>query len=152
MEAHIQHLESSALCAFDGLHKHTLSLQHVQPENIEVFTITFTGKTSATNLLGPGNSLLDHLAGQGGFERRPLKKKRKAALPFDNQVTLQFKGSGGFKKAVKVFHNGRIHVTGCKSPVEFETVSRAVCKQLTIITGKEVSTEHMAYLKRISKE
>lgn len=143
MEQQAMMLESSSLRTFDGLHQHNTTLKNLKPERLEVFTMTFTGHTTAANLLGPGNRLGDSLVGKGGFERRPPNKRRRPARAFENQVTLQFKGEGGFKKAVKIFNNGRIHVAGCKSAAEFASVSRAVCTQLTAVTGTEVYASDM---------
>ena len=142
----VRRLEASATREFDALHRHDATLRNYAPARLEVFIMTFTGATTGRDLLPPGNSLLEDMAGKGGFVVKPPNRKRKAVpRPFDNQITLRYGGNNGteFCKAVKIFNNGALHVVGCKSAAEYERVSGAACEQLAAATGKDVRATDM---------
>ena len=48
---------------------------------------------------------------------------------FFNQATLSFRDTIS-SKSIKIFSNGKIHMTGCKSVYEFAKVARTVCEFL----------------------
>lgn len=55
-----------------------------------------------------------------------VRKNSKQDSVFLNQVTLSFRDSTS-KKSIKVFGNGTLHVTGCKSVHECMAVAETVC-------------------------
>lgn len=85
-----------------------------------VCTMTFTAKTSLASVCRSSVMVATSLVDGNG----PLgfSKKRMRDAGFFNQTTICH-GS----KSVKVFKNGRIHVTGCTSPAQFLEVAAAVC-------------------------
>lgn len=56
---------------------------------------------------------------------------------FYNQVTMRH-GT----KSIKVFNNGSMHVTGCKTPVDFLRVTTAVCRLMNDTAGIEPTPGH----------
>jgi hypothetical protein len=53
-----------------------------------------------------------------------------AARRFSNQLTVEFLGTTG-TKSIKIFNNGRLQITGCKTPKELFDVWLAVCSELS---------------------
>jgi TATA-box binding protein (TBP) (component of TFIID and TFIIIB) len=67
-------------------------------------------------------------------KRFPLKKK-KSTKAFYNQVTLQIKVKKDKYINMKVFKNGSIHMTGCKSPEAVVLALKKLCEELKIERG-----------------
>ena len=73
---------------------------------------------------------------QQALQQEPAEggKRRRPRLKFHNQLTLAFADESS-KKSVKVFRNGKLHVTGCKSLAEFDSLGRRVCEVLEAAVG-----------------
>lgn len=97
----------------------------------KISTMTVTAKLNARKVcrdsLAIALSLVD---GDGVFTSTGKKRKGKQRAQFYNQLTM-YHGT----KAVKVFENGSIHVTGCSSPMQFMDVASATCKMLQDTAG-----------------
>lgn len=124
------------LAAFRRMNDACSALRAVRVLPPNITTITFTGTLSATTL--PVESmraaaLVAHEFGDAieEFEvdddvSAKMSKKlggqpsASAAQRFRYQLPLKRRG-----KSVKIFHNGSLHVTGCRSPLEFLEVAEA---------------------------
>lgn len=121
------------MSAFDACHAASECLRSFRPLPLSVSTITFTGTLNVKRIdlaqLALGMEIgeeeddpfrLGCVGSGGGGDENPRKRKPRR---FHNQLPLVTPGG----KAVKVFHNGSIHVTGCASPVEFLDVVSRLC-------------------------
>lgn len=98
------------LCA---IHATNGRLGVIRPTPLSVSTMTIVGKLDATCV--PLKHILDHLQEFGDDDiALPLNDK---AAKFCNQVTLKCK-----RMSIKVFGNGKVQVTGCRSAVHFISV------------------------------
>ncbi len=112
--------------------------QNIRVLPLTLTTITFTGKLSVQAMdidaVKLGMLIYDELRGDGpptGFllaEDRP--RARRARKDFHNQLPLVTPAG----KAVKLFSNGKIHVTGCSSPIEFLDIVAKLCAFLPTVT------------------
>ena len=108
----------------------TLSLKRLKPCPLVISTITFTGKLSISEL-----SLVDvHLFMEMSDCDTVSVKKAKAGkkrlvsgepTTFYNNLELMVE-----RKAVKIFKNGSVHVTGCRSHYELVSTLEIVCEVL----------------------
>ena len=83
-----------------------------------VSTMTLLAKTNATLRFGALDDLLVALAVCDSKFDLLDPAKAKPSQPFDNQLTFKH-GT----KSIKMFTNGTVHATGCKSTREFEEVA-----------------------------
>ena len=125
------------LGAFRRMNDACSALKRVRVLPPSITTITFTGTLSCATL--PVESMraaalvaaeLDDPIGEFAVDDDVSAKTAKrlagqpsasAAQRFRYQLPLKRRG-----KSVKIFHNGSIHVTGCRSPLEFLEVAEAM--------------------------
>ena len=155
VEARLLDLSAAFLAAFDRVQRASDCLRHVRPLPLSLSTITFTGTldTSAVDLedvamgmeigaadddpfvLGAHGGCDDGGDGGGGDGGGGEPAKRGGAgckrrrKKFHNQLPLVTRAG----KAVKLFHNGSIHVTGCASPIEFLGIVADLCAFLPTV-------------------
>jgi TATA-box binding protein (TBP) (component of TFIID and TFIIIB) len=115
---------------------HLRSRRHrgMQPSPVNLTTMTITAALNLTKVCHQSLLLAAELAGDSGPITKAPDKKRKAKKrkapeadsrdpEFYNQVTLQH-GT----KSIKVFKNGSLQVTGCKSPLQFLGIAEDMCR------------------------
>lgn len=136
-------LSTAFLAAFDQVQSTSCGLRHIRPLPLSLSTITFTGKISMdrvdleTVALGMEIGAADEdpfVLGINGDlandeEHHHRKRPRRQRKKFHNQLPLVARSG----KAVKLFHNGSIHVTGCASPVEFLNIVDQLCAYLPTV-------------------
>lgn len=130
VEARLLDLSAAFLAAFDRVQRVNDRLRHIRPLPLSLSTITFTGMldTTAVDLddvamgmeIGAAEEDPFVLGVHGGGDDDKRRRKRKK---FHNQLPLVTRAG----KAVKLFHNGSIHVTGCASPIEFLGLVDELC-------------------------
>lgn len=59
---------------------------------------------------------------------------------FVNSTIVKFKRDGQNRKAIKVFNNGRLHITGAKSALEAIDDARTVCRIIDVAMGLKLGT------------
>lgn len=122
------HVDARISGALESMRSRVLShLLTTTPVKLTTMTITaMTNVKSVCRLaLMMGAEMLDD-CGKLSISNGTKKRKRGEEAPprsFYNQVTLTWNGS----KSIKVFDNGRIHVTGCTSILEFMDIVSGVC-------------------------
>ncbi len=127
------------------------SLRHIRVLPPNITTITFTGTLNVSTL--PVESMraaalvaaeLDDPIGEFQVDDDVSAKTRKrlgdkpsasAAQRFRYQLPLKRRG-----KSIKIFHNGSIHVTGCRSPLEFLEVAEATLDFIRHTTSANTTT------------
>jgi TATA-box binding protein (TBP) (component of TFIID and TFIIIB) len=143
VEEHLVRVADDFLCAFDATSD--VVTRHIGVHPLSVNTITFLGKLDvgvidlATVELGmmlydalravehqPGSGFLLRSEKPGGDTKKRQRRPRK---DFHNQLPLVTPAG----KAVKLFSNGKIHVTGCTSPIEFLDIAAQLCAFLPIV-------------------
>ena len=143
------------LDAFDAIDR--IELRHVRMLPLSVSTITFTGQLSVARVdlddVGLGMQILQDVSADPEFvigsefheptdaPDAPATKRRKK---FHNQLPIRTPAG----KAIKLFPNGKIHVTGCPSPIEFLDVAVRLCEFLPGVCtlpggGAAVRLEHL---------
>lgn len=154
MERRFDELGRAFLAAFETADCINRELTHIRPLPLSVSTITFTGSlnVSAIDLsdvalglrigamaaeadtpfrLGRIGGNDDNSDEDNDAPARPAKKRGKRKQKFQNQLPLVTPAG----KAVKLFHNGSIHVTGCGSAVEFLAVVESLCAFLPSVAS-----------------
>ena len=102
----------------------------------KVSTMTVTARLNTSKVcresLAIALSLVDGDGALSATKKRTNKKscKRKPRAEFYNQITM-YHGT----KSLKIFRNGRMHVTGCASPMQFLDVASAACKMIQDTAG-----------------
>jgi TATA-box binding protein (TBP) (component of TFIID and TFIIIB) len=125
--------------------KKSTDMEKMQPNQIKLSTMTMFSK-----LIVPSNFNLSHVIEvflKEGLEKIreyiglevhisfPVRKTQtirgKSINNFYNQLTMWYKD--GTKKSIKLFINGNVHVTGCRSLKEYVCLVRRVCMFLNNI-------------------
>jgi len=107
-----------ALCTMNGR-----ALSSMAPSPCAVSTMTISGKLNVADVC-PTQLLV---AVDWMDSSTPLSTARCTRKPqFNNQVSVRY-GT----KSIKMFRNGSVHVTGCKTPGEFVQAVTAVCVAMT---------------------
>lgn len=95
----------------------------IAPTPVALSTMTITARTSATSVCRDSMMIAASLVdGDGPIGLASSKKRKRPMATFYNQVTLRYD-----TKSVKVFNNGTMHITGCRSPADFVEVASTVC-------------------------
>lgn len=143
MDATLAELGAAFRRAFESCEATNAALAHVRPLPLSLSTITFTGRLSAASVdlvdvflgmsIGGGDDdpfvLGDADWGGGPADppdaaaAAPDRKRKRPKKKFHNQLPLVARTG----KAVKLFHNGSIHVTGCACPAEFLDIVVTLC-------------------------
>lgn len=100
----------------------------------KISTMTITATLNAARVCRQSVALASELVGSLVQDEAPKKRKRGKEANFFNQITVHH-GS----ISIKVFKNGSVHATGCKSPMEFIEVASSLCRLLTDTAGIEAS-------------
>lgn len=96
-------------------------LVNIAPDRLTTLSLTVTAATSSTAL--DKHMIYDVLGRKQNLVALRAKivkvtpKMRKPRSFFLNSASLQYKDASG-PKGIKIFQNGRLHVTGCKSSTE----------------------------------
>ena len=149
------------LAAFDAIDR--IELRHIRALPLSVSTITFTAQLSTSHVdladVGLGMRILQDLRGDAvvaddddnnddddndddtyfvlGPEYGPeaddpaAPPPRKRRKKFHNQLPIRTPAG----KAIKLFPNGKIHVTGCASPIEFLYLVVQLCRFLPDVSS-----------------
>lgn len=119
------------------------ALISVRPSGFQISTMTVVVKTSAAavDLERLKTWILDDAnfrqAQHMGYPLTATPPKTKSGEGFYNQLTLRVTDAIG-KKAIKVFVNGMLHITGAKSVKDFLAISHTVCTVLErVVAGQE---------------
>lgn len=138
------------LDAFDSTNE--VVTHHVGARPLTINTITFLGKLDVDAidlaLVELGMMLHEELRDPAdqpcGFslrhdDGRDKKRPRRDRKDFHNQLPLVTPAG----KAIKLFSNGKIHVTGCTSPIEFVDIATRLCAFLPTVVANvdEVSLQ-----------
>jgi TATA-box binding protein (TBP) (component of TFIID and TFIIIB) len=110
---------------------------HILAMPLTLTTITFVGELSARSIdleaVEMGMMLCDGLQQEsigfaltGGAKDGGARKPKRQKKDFHNQLPLVTPGG----KGVKLFSNGKVHVTGCSSPVQFLDIVAQLCTLL----------------------
>lgn len=129
MDAKAQQLTNDLNGALDAINAQTYT--RIAPSCARVSTMTITARLNVDKVcrdsMAIAVSLMD---GTGPLSSSKASRKRKPPSVFYNQFSCCH-GT----KSIKVFKNGRMHVTGCTSPVQFLEVASAVCTLMTEVAG-----------------
>ena len=139
MEQRLLDLSAAFLAAFDRVQRATDTLRCIRPLPLSLSTITFTGTLDAKAVdledVAMGMEIgaaeddpfvlgVNGCGGGGDDDDGPGQgHKRRRRKKFHNQLPLVARSG----KAVKLFHNGSIHITGCASPIEFLAIVADLC-------------------------
>lgn len=121
----MEHALASALRAMN-----TGTYNVLTPSPTAVSTMTVTAQLNVSSVCR--DKLLvavGWMEGEGPLtaERKPTRPTSRPPKPdFNNQTTVRY-GS----KSIKMFRNGSVHVTGCKSMADFVQAVSAVCDAMT---------------------
>lgn len=133
-------LADAALYA-TAMKKHDAALAHVRPSDFCVSTMTVVTALSVGDvdlerverfIDDPANAAEATFMGHRMSTKNPGKKNS-----FYNQLTIRVRDRSG-KRAVKVFVNGVLHLTGCKSVRDAVAVADAVCATIEAATCRIV--------------
>lgn len=146
VERGLEGLGAEFRAMFDRVAGADRGLRHLAPLPLSLSTITFTGKLNVDRVdltdvaVGMGIGAADEdpffladdysePAADTADAPPPAKRPRRQKKKFHNQLPLVARSG----KAVKLFHNGSIHVTGCSSPIEFLHVVVTLCAFLPTV-------------------
>jgi len=119
--------------------KHDATLKEISPTNFDVSTMTIVVQLSIANSVridlfnlvewieDPDNVVYtNHM---GHLLDTEVKKTKKTSETFYNQITLRVTDALG-KKAVKIFVNGVLHITGAKTIKDVVAIAHTICVML----------------------
>lgn len=106
--------------------------RNIRPTPASISTMTITCKLNVASVY-PLDAELAVSMSDGPLEIALPKKRKRSHLEFYNQITMRHG-----KASIKVFKNGSMHLTGCKSMAQFVLVSSAVCAMLECVSDQAV--------------
>ncbi len=114
----------------------TATLRNFSPDRLITLSMTVTATTNSSAV--PKQRVYDLLAKQQtsfALSAKVVKitpKMRKPRFIFLNSASLQYKGPYSGQKGVKVFENGRLHVTGSRSSAEARRAYNSVYLEIEV--------------------
>lgn len=115
-----------------------------KPSTINISTMTIVGNLSVGQIdtkkiiedfrPSQGKNVFEYMPAVFVSIKIPEPSNTKKKDVFLNQVTFFFEDFTS-KKSFKIFSNGKLHGTGCKSPYEFVCVATSLCNFLKPYTG-----------------
>lgn len=150
VEAKLVDLSDSFLAMMGSMH--SLELESMEPHPLTVSTITFTGRMSIKQLdLMQVELYISMNEEDDGLKVKTKGRKRKLVTTdaqgntiegeyraFYNQLEISYE-----RKSIKLFKNGSVQVTGCRSHFEFVFTIEHVCSVLNAALDTSARLEHL---------
>ena len=150
MEAKLVDLSDKFLAMMGAMH--SLQLDSLKPHPLVVSTITFTGRLSITQLdLMQLELYISMNEDDSGLTVKTKGRKRKLVQEdadgnpiegeyraFYNQLEISYE-----RKSIKLFKNGSVQVTGCRSHFEFVFTIEHVCSVINVALDTAARLEHL---------